>query len=128
MKKETKDELSRVKQELIIDLERLFGAKNLKEFKNFAFKGHMIQMSIAFILGAAFNDTVKSLSQNILMPIINVMVSHADGEWRELKHEVYDGLVINTGLFLDSFVNFIIVAIVLFFLYKSFMPKIEDNK
>lgn len=85
----------------------------LKEFKEFALKGNVLELAIAVIIGAAFNAIVKSLVEDVLTPIIGMVFGQPD----------FSGIVlaggIKLGLFINSIVNFLIVAFVLFVVVKG---------
>lgn len=90
----------------------------LKEYKKFMLsRGDMIMMAVAFILGASFEGVVKSFSGNILMPIINYLMSNA-GHWEDWTFSVAEGLKLNVGKALASCVEFVLISIVLFFVIK----------
>lgn len=85
----------------------------LKEFKEFALKGNVLELAIAVIIGAAFNSIVKSLVEDIITPIIGLLFGKPD-----FSNIVLAG-GINIGLFINSIVNFLIVAFVLFVVVKG---------
>lgn len=77
------------------------------DFKNFAFKGNMIDLAVAVILGAAFGQVINSMVKNILMPLISYVTPHMDySQW-------HIGRVL-IGNFINDFINFIIIAIAIF--------------
>jgi len=82
----------------------------LKEFKAFAFKGNMIDLAVAFVIGVAFSAVVNSLVKNIIMPLISYVAPDKGGytAWKLGRIEV--------GAFLGEIVNFLIVAAAVFFI------------
>jgi large conductance mechanosensitive channel len=89
------------------------------EFKQFAFKGNVIDLAIGVIIGGAFGNIVKSLVDNIVMPIISIILP---GEKRfEEWHVMIRGHAITYGKFLGDIVNFLIVAAALFFFIVKFL-------
>src|SRR5690348_11324779 len=83
-----------------------------EEFKKFAFKGNVVDLAIGVIIGAAFGAIVKSLVDDIIMPLIGLIMPGDKG---------YEGWVWNVGdkaipygKFLGAVVNFLIVALVLY--------------
>src|SRR3954449_2303819 len=84
----------------------------LEEFKNFAFKGNVVDLAVGVIIGAAFGKIVDSLVRHIIMPTISVILP-AEQSYLEWKW-VIDGKDIPYGLFLGEIVNFLIVALALF--------------
>ncbi len=101
----------------------------LDEFKNFAFKGNMIDLAIGVIIGAAFGAIVTSLVNNIIMPLISLAlpgnISYDKFNWVLASHMDGDKLVVDKaiyfGKFLADVLNFIIVALVLFIFIKKFL-------
>ncbi len=101
----------------------------LKEFKEFAMKGNMIDLAVGTIIGAAFKDVVTSLTDNLINPIISVVSGGVD--LRELwivpvGKEILDpatGEVIQAsfkfGAFASSLISFLLMALVIFLLVKG---------
>jgi large conductance mechanosensitive channel len=103
----------------------------LKEFKEFALKGNLVDMAVAFILGAAFGKIVTSLVENVLMPPLGLVLGKVDfaSMFISLNGQHYDSLAaakaagaatINYGLFINTLVDFVIVAFVLFMVVRQF--------
>lgn len=89
------------------------------EFKNFAFKGNVIDLAVGVIIGGAFGKIVDSLVKNIIMPAISVALP---GEQEYSKWSfVMNGKAIPYGLFLAEVVNFLILAAVLFIFIVKFL-------
>ncbi|HTQ40365.1 MAG TPA: large-conductance mechanosensitive channel protein MscL [Pirellulales bacterium] len=107
----------------------------LEEFKAFAFKGSMIDLAIGVIIGAAFGTIVKSLVDNIIMPVVSLAIpnatSYEDLKWI-LSTQMVDGKpvekAIHYGRFLADLLNFIIVAFVVFIFLKKLMSWITRSK
>jgi large conductance mechanosensitive channel len=102
----------------------------LKEFKEFAIKGNMIDLAIGVVLGAAFGTVVASLVKDVLMPPLGKLMGGADfadlfvvlgsGTYPSLKAAKDAGAAtINYGLFINSIINFLLVAWALFFVVKG---------
>lgn len=96
----------------------------LKEFREFAIKGNVIDLAIGVIIGAAFGKIVSSLVSDVIMPLVNPIMP--TGGWEKL--EVGPGIKI--GSFLSVTLNFVIVAFVLFLIIKGVnsMKKKEETK
>src|SRR5258707_4731652 len=84
----------------------------LDEFKNFAFKGNVIDLAVGVIIGAAFGAIVKSLVENIFMPLMAAIVPGNEG-YKGWFIEV-NGSRIPYGIFLGEVVNFLLIAAILF--------------
>ncbi len=94
----------------------------IKEFKEFALKGNMVDMAVGIIIGGAFGTIVKSLVGDVIMPFIGYFSGGLD--FSKLTLSLGKGLdgkdvVINYGLFLNSVIAFLIVAFVLFMMIKG---------
>ena len=85
----------------------------LKEFKDFAMRGNVVDMAVGVIIGGAFGKIVSSLVGDIMMPLINPLIP--GGDWKAI--EVGPG--VKLGSFLGSVVDFIIIAFVIFLLIKA---------
>jgi large conductance mechanosensitive channel len=102
----------------------------LKDFKEFALKGNAVDLAIGVILGAAFGGIVSSLVADILMPPIGKLLGGVDfsnlflvlgeGTFPSLKAAKDAGApTLNYGLFLNTVINFVIIASVLFFVVRG---------
>jgi large conductance mechanosensitive channel len=89
------------------------------QFKAFAFKGNVIDLAVGVIIGAAFSNIIKSLVDNIIMPVIGVVLPGDKGY--EGWAVSVGGKVIPYGKFLGDVVNFLIVAAALFFFIVKFL-------
>lgn len=88
----------------------------LKEFKEFAFKGSLVDLAVAFVLGTAFAVVVQSLVNDIIMPIVGAVVS--DKSFAALDFEL-GGARVTYGNFITAIIYFLIVAWVLFLIVKA---------
>jgi large conductance mechanosensitive channel len=97
-----------------------------EEFRNFAFKGNVIDLAVGVIIGAAFGNIVKSLVDNIIMPIIGLILPGDEGYagWA-LK---VGGATIPYGKFIGEVVNFLIVALALFLFTVKFLGLVLKSK
>ncbi len=95
-------------------------ASNLfEEFKKFAFKGNVVDLAIGVIIGAAFGAIVKSLVEDIIMPLIGLVLP-GDRGYEGWVWQVGDK-AIPYGKFLGAVVNFLIVALVLYVFIVKFL-------
>ncbi|MEP7163850.1 MAG: large conductance mechanosensitive channel protein MscL [Ferruginibacter sp.] len=109
----------------------------IKEFKDFAMKGNLVDIAVAFVMGGAFGKVVTSFTEGIVSPLIG-MIGGADltKNMYILKPAVYDAagkivteaVAIKWGDFLTAIINFIIVAFVMFLVIKAInsMKKKEE--
>ena len=102
----------------------------LKEFKEFAMKGNVVDMAIGIIIGAAFGNIVSSLVSDVIMPPIGKFMGNLDFSnlFFALDGQVYASLAaakvagaptVNYGLFINTVIDFIIIAFVIFLLVKQ---------
>lgn len=88
----------------------------IKEFKDFLFKGNVLDLAVAVVMGAAFNAIITSLVSDIITPLIlNPVVKAANVE--NLSKLSWNGIAY--GNFLSAVINFIIVGTTLFFVVKA---------
>ena len=102
----------------------------LKEFKEFALKGNALDLAVGVVIGAAFGGVVKSLTDDILMPPIGKLLGGVDfsslflvlgsGSYPSIKAAKDAGAAtINYGLFVNTLINFVIVAFALFLIVRA---------
>jgi len=105
----------------------------LSEFKEFAIKGNVIDMAVGIIVGAAFGKIVSSFVKDIIMPPIGVAMGGVD--FTDLSFVIQEAagdipaVAIKYGLFTQTIIDFIIVAIAIFFAVKvmNSMKKKEEE-
>jgi large conductance mechanosensitive channel len=88
----------------------------LKEFKNFLFRGNLLDLATAVILGGAFGLVVQSLVRDVITPIIAAVVGKPSFD--DLTVGIGDG-VVRYGTFLTLLFNFVIIALVVFMILKA---------
>jgi len=100
-----------------------------EDFKNFALKGNVIDLAVGVIIGAAFGAIVKSLVDNIMMPLISSIVGSSSAEegYKAWAFTVR-GNTVHYGLFLGDIINFLIVALALFIFIQKFLGFVLRNK
>ncbi|MFD0988245.1 large conductance mechanosensitive channel protein MscL [Methyloligella solikamskensis] len=102
----------------------------VKEFKEFALRGNVVDMAVGIIIGAAFSTIVQSLVNDVVMPPLGVVTGGVDFSdfFIALDGNTYESVAaaekagaptINYGLFINNCISFIIVAWVLFWLVKA---------
>lgn len=88
----------------------------IEEFKAFAVKGNVVDLAVAVVIGAAFGKIVSSLVANIIMPVFGIILGGLD--FSTMSFAVKDS-VITYGVFIQSIVDFLIVAFVIFLAIKA---------
>jgi large conductance mechanosensitive channel len=106
----------------------------MKEFREFALKGNVIDLAVGIMLGAAFNSIVNSIVADVIMPPIGLLVGNVDftnlflilreGEVTAPYATLADAhaagaITVNYGIFLNTIISFLIIAFVLFFIIRS---------
>ncbi len=113
----------------------------IKEFKQFAMRGNVLDMAIGVIIGGAFGKIVSSLVADIMMPPIGKLLGNVDfsnlfvvlgeGSYPSLAAAKAAGVVtLNYGVFINTIIYFIIVALAIFLMVKGInaMRRIEEAK
>ncbi|WP_417872346.1 large-conductance mechanosensitive channel protein MscL [Xanthomarina gelatinilytica] len=99
----------------------------LKEFKEFAMKGNLVDIAVGFVMGAAFNKVVASFTGGIVSPLIGLIFN---SDFKDLRYKLQDGTLndagemvgevyLEYGTFLTNVIDFIIVAFVMFMVVKA---------
>ena len=88
----------------------------LKEFQKFIFRGNVMDLAVAVVIGAAFTAIITSLVNDIIMPLIGLILGGLD--FAGLSFTVGNA-VITYGKFIQAIVNFLLVALVLFLVIKA---------
>ncbi len=102
----------------------------LKEFRDFAMRGNVIDLAVGIMIGAAFNQIVNSFVNDILMPPIGLLVDETDFSnlYISLSGETYPSLsaaqeagaaTLNYGLFINNLIDFMIIAFILFLIVRQ---------
>ncbi|MCC8098269.1 MAG: large conductance mechanosensitive channel protein MscL [Eubacterium sp.] len=92
--------------------------KFLSEFKEFAVKGNMVDMSVGIVIGAAFNSIITNIVDCIITPLINYLIGLATGG-SDIGEAVGTIGIFDVGTLLGAIINFIITAFVLFLIVKA---------
>ena len=92
----------------------------IKEFKEFAVKGNVMDMAVGVIIGGAFGKIVSSLVDDVLMPLVGMVTGNVD--FTNLSFQIGDGegaAVLKYGTFIQNVVDFVIVAFCIFLMLKG---------
>jgi len=95
----------------------------IKEFKEFAVKGNVVDMAVGIVIGAAFGKIVSSFVSDVIMPPLGILLGHVDFSslmvtLREKSGDV-PAVTIRYGLFINTIVDFTIVAFAVFLVIKQ---------
>lgn len=103
----------------------------MKEFKEFAMKGNVIDLAVAVIIGGAFGKIVSSFVNDILMPPLGLLLGNVD--FKELKLIMKAGeegvapVTWNYGMFIQNVIDFVIIAFVIFMMLRM-VTKVQNLK
>jgi len=95
----------------------------LEDFRKFISRGSVINLAIGVIMGAAFTSIVNSLVEDMIMPLIGVLMGGIDFE--TLAFQVGDASI-NYGLFIQSVINFLLISLVIFFTMRAVVALDKD--
>ncbi len=115
----------------------------LKEFKEFAFKGNLVDMAVGFILGGAFATVVKTFVAKVIMPPLGLLLGDVD--FTKMKYVLKEGeaavkdgdkvvtpavdeVAIEYGAFISDFIAFVLLALVVFIVVKKFIAAFEKKE
>lgn len=110
----------------------------LKEFKEFAMKGNVIDLAVGVVIGGAFGKIVSSLVADIIMPLVGILMGNVDfsnrfvalgnGSFKTIAEAKAAGVAtLNYGLFINNVIDFLIVAFSIFMVIK-FMNRLTKKK
>ena len=111
-----------------------------KEFSEFAIKGNAMALAVGTIIGGAFSTITKSLTDDIIMPVVSIFLGGVDFSelkivlprlWGEAKFDEAGNEILNTlnwGNFLSAIINFFILAFVVFFIVRGLNKLAEMGK
>jgi large conductance mechanosensitive channel len=99
----------------------------LKEFKEFAMKGNLVDIAVGFVMGAAFKEVVTAFTGGIVSPLVGLIFN---ADFKDLKYVIKEGVAnaegvlegevsVLWGAFLTNVIDFIIVAFVMFMIVKA---------
>jgi large conductance mechanosensitive channel len=116
----------------------------IKEFKEFAFKGNLVDMAVGFILGGGFATVVKSFVDNVIMPPLGAALANVD--FSNMKYVIQSGVAeqkneagevttaavaevaLNYGQFIQDFISFTILAFVVFIVVKKVLEGMKKEE
>lgn len=105
--------------------------KIIEEFKQFAIKGNVVDMSVGIIIGTAFTGVVNSLVKDVIMPPFAVITGGLDFSDKAFvlrqATEAASAITLNYGLFINTVISFLIVSFAIFIVIKQ-MNKLRKNE
>ncbi len=90
--------------------------KFISEFKEFIMRGNVVDMAVGVVVGGAFREIISALVQCIITPLISILIGKVN--LAQLQIKISDDVFINYGFFLQSIINFLIIAFSIFCVVK----------
>jgi large conductance mechanosensitive channel len=104
----------------------------LSEFKDFAMKGNVVDMAVGVVIGGAFKSIVTSFTNDILMPPVGLLLGGVDFSQLSVKIQEASGdaeaVAINYGVFINTVLDFLIIAFAIFLVVKAMNAAMEASK
>ena len=99
----------------------------IKEFKKFISRGNVVDLAVGVVIGSAFSKIVSSLVDNIIMPLVGIIIGGID--FTKLSLTIFD-VEVQFGIFIQNVVDFLIIAFCIFMVVKLFnkITKKEEKK
>ncbi len=106
----------------------------MKEFKEFAMRGNVVDMAVGIVIGAAFGKIINSLVKDVIMPPIGVLLGDVDfsdmGWIIKEATETTKAVIVKYGVFINTIIEFLIIAFAIFMVVKGInnMKRKEEEK
>lgn len=97
--------------------------QELESYKKFAFSNNLIALALSLTMANATEKIVNSISENLLMPIINYLVDNAGENWRNLVFVPTTGLEFEVGAMINGFLKFMFTSIIVYIFYTKVFKK-----
>ena len=101
--------------------------KQLKGFLDFVREQGVVGLAVAFILGGAISDTMKSLVNDIINPVLGLVLGNAEG-LKDMSFTIGKAEIL-VGSFISSLIDFLIIALVVYYIFKKLgLEKLDKSK
>lgn len=101
--------------------------QEFNEYKNFAYKKNFFVMALALVLATQTQKFASSITESFLMPIINFLLSKTSGNWRKLVFTPIEGMDLEVGNLMNSFLEFTIITTILYLVFQKIIKKIDPD-
>jgi large conductance mechanosensitive channel len=92
----------------------------VQEFKAFAMRGNVVDLAVAVVIGTAFGKIVSSLVENIVTPLIGMLLGGVNfTDWAFMLGEGEDAVILSYGVFIQSVFDFVVIALAIFVAIKA---------
>lgn len=100
--------------------------QELESYKKFAFSNNLIALALSLTMANATEKIIHSISENLLMPIINYFVDNSGENWRNLVFVPTTGLEFEVGAMINGFLKFVFTSIIVYIFYIKVFKKNEN--
>jgi large-conductance mechanosensitive channel len=97
------------------------------EYRKFAYKKNFFVMGLAIVLATQTQKFASSLTEYLIMPVINWVILATNGNWRNLVFTPISGMDIEIGKLIQSFIEFTIITVILYFIFQKIVRKIDPE-
>jgi len=108
-----------------VDTERI--RLELEEYKRFAFSKNFLALALSMVMAQAAHNLVSSMSESLIMPVINYVVNSAQGDWRLLVFDPIPGLKIEIGRIFSGALEFLFTSAFVYLFYIKIMRKDKQD-
>jgi large conductance mechanosensitive channel len=96
-----------------------------RDFREFVFRGNVVDLAVAVVVGGAFGKIVTALVEDLVMPFVGIVLP--SGQWREWVWSPVSNLHLKVGHFVGSVVDFVIIAFAIFLVLVKFVGGIKNR-
>jgi len=96
-----------------------------KDFREFVFRGNVVDLAIAVVVGGAFGKIVTALVEDLVMPLVGIVLP--SGQWRDWVWSPVHNLNLKVGHFASSVIDFVIISFAIFIVLVKFVGGLKDK-
>jgi large conductance mechanosensitive channel len=111
-----------------MDERDFINSKNIKEYRDFAFREDMMKFAVGVILGNSFNKVINGISDYLLMPIFKFLVSKTGDGWRNWAFIPFNGLEFEVGRMIGVLVDFILISFILYLICQKGLGRLKRKE
>jgi large-conductance mechanosensitive channel len=101
--------------------------EEFEEYKKFAYKKNFFVMALALVLATQTQKFASSMTESLVMPIINYLISATNGNWRNLVFSPAQGLELEIGNLVNAFLEFTIVTTMLYLIFQKIIKRFDPD-
>jgi len=111
-----------------MDERDFLNSKNIKEYRDFAFREDMMKFAVGVILGNSFNKVINGISDYLLMPIFKFLVSKTGDGWRNWAFIPFNGLEFEVGRMIGVLVDFLLISFILYLICQKGLGRLKRKE